>query len=192
MKIFGGRKPKKASLDLSLNAIVILILAIALLGLGLAFIRGIFKNISAKVDEAVDAGEIQNPPTIDNPVTTVPSEFELKDGTTGSVKVAFLNTETTNTYYLLELYESGQLNKCASGATSVCNIKPIFSTKPFSMKKDQINIWTIAMSPNIGVSNNKVYLETVLICKVAASTATACPTTPLLEFRKDFIVTVKP
>lgn len=45
MKIFDIGKPnKKASLNLSINAIVIIVLAMTLLGLGLTFIRGIFRK----------------------------------------------------------------------------------------------------------------------------------------------------
>ncbi len=47
MKIFAiGRPHKKASLNLSINAIVIVVLAMTLLGLGLGFIRGQFKQIT--------------------------------------------------------------------------------------------------------------------------------------------------
>lgn len=40
-----GRPNKKASLELSVNAIVIVVLAMTLLGLGLAFVKGLFGNI---------------------------------------------------------------------------------------------------------------------------------------------------
>ena len=57
-------KRKKASLNLSINAIGILILAITMLGLGLTFMRGLFKQMEGKVSEAVSASELTNPPTI--------------------------------------------------------------------------------------------------------------------------------
>ena len=38
---------KKASLEMSIQAIVIVVLAMTLLGLGLGFIRGMFKNIGS-------------------------------------------------------------------------------------------------------------------------------------------------
>ncbi len=60
MKIFGPKLNKKASLQLSINAIVILILAITILGLGLGFIKKQFSSLGEQF-EAVSAeikGEI--------------------------------------------------------------------------------------------------------------------------------------
>tara|TARA_Y100000310_G_scaffold82580_1_gene79184 strand:- start:236 stop:589 length:354 start_codon:yes stop_codon:yes gene_type:complete len=48
---------KKASLNLSINAIVILILAITMLGLGLAFMRNIFGQATGEFSEI--SGEVQ-------------------------------------------------------------------------------------------------------------------------------------
>ncbi len=57
MKIFDiGLPNKKASLNLSINAIVIIVLAMTLLGLGLGFIRGMFKQfggITKEVQEKI-------------------------------------------------------------------------------------------------------------------------------------------
>lgn len=50
-KLFNIGKPKRASLNLSINAIVIVVLAMTLLGLGLGFIRGMFKEISGMTTE---------------------------------------------------------------------------------------------------------------------------------------------
>jgi len=51
---------KKASLTLSVNAIVILILAITMLGLGLGFIRGMFTKTSSQFEEVIS--QEQDPP----------------------------------------------------------------------------------------------------------------------------------
>src|SRR3989338_11215629 len=87
-------KHKKADLSLSINAIVILILAITMLGLGLTFMRGLFKQIGTKVSEAVDANELVNPPTFDNPITVAPGEISLRQGENGKVTLAFMNVIT--------------------------------------------------------------------------------------------------
>ncbi|MEM5807483.1 MAG: hypothetical protein QW474_03810 [Candidatus Aenigmatarchaeota archaeon] len=42
---------KKASLELSVNAIVVIVIAITMLGLGLGFLRGIFSNSLGQVEE---------------------------------------------------------------------------------------------------------------------------------------------
>tara|TARA_Y100000310_G_C20653032_1_gene800516 strand:+ start:1228 stop:2007 length:780 start_codon:yes stop_codon:yes gene_type:complete len=56
MRLFN--KDKKASLQLSINAIVILILAITILGLGLGFIRSQFSSLETQFDKVSD--NIQN------------------------------------------------------------------------------------------------------------------------------------
>src|SRR3989344_3535177 len=42
---------KKASLEISIQAIVIVVLAMTLLGLGLGFIKGMFKNITSTTED---------------------------------------------------------------------------------------------------------------------------------------------
>ena len=45
---------KKASLEMSIQAIVIVVLAMTLLGLGLGFIRGMFKNIGSTTEDVTE------------------------------------------------------------------------------------------------------------------------------------------
>lgn len=170
MRIFNVGKPKKASLDLSLNAIVILILAIALLGLGLTFIRGIFKGITAKVEEAVSAGEITNPPTRDNPTTVTPSTLVLRQGETGQVKVAFMNT--------LADFEDFTLSVTETSATP-SQIDLIYNPDSLRMAKDQINLWTIALGTKD--AQEGTYLFTAKMSGLAG-----------FSYSRDFIVTIKP
>ena len=60
---------KKGSLSLSINAIVILILAITMLALGIGFIKNLFPDISAKVQEKVTDENEPPIPSRDNPIT---------------------------------------------------------------------------------------------------------------------------
>ena len=68
---------KKASLEISIQAIVIVVLAMTLLGLGLGFIRGLFKNISSTTED----------------VTEQVRQKILDDLITGDKKVSFPKTE---------------------------------------------------------------------------------------------------
>ena len=79
---------KKASLNLSVNAIVILVLAVVLLGLALAFIRGMFGKMTSKMGEIVDITQIEAKPTADMPIT-MPNRITIKDRTT--VQIGFYN-----------------------------------------------------------------------------------------------------
>ena len=150
MKIFNIKR-KKASLEISMNAIVILVLAIAMLGLGLTFIRGIFKGITAKVEEAVSAGEIVNPPTRDTPITITPSTIEMRAGETKEANLAFINKLPDRKYCELVLTtegpagsggvrNSGSCTNCLDGDTDIIHNKACLA-----MEKDQINLYTISI-----------------------------------------------
>ena len=70
---------KKASLEISIQAIVIVVLAMTLLGLGLGFIRGMFKNLSGTTED----------------VSEQIREQILTDLRTGDKKISFPKTEIT-------------------------------------------------------------------------------------------------
>lgn len=53
-------RSKKASLELSVNAIVVIVIAITMLGLGLGFLRGIFSSSLGKVESQLKQLEEQN------------------------------------------------------------------------------------------------------------------------------------
>jgi hypothetical protein len=64
---------KKASLSLSINAIVILVLAITMLGLGLAFTKGMFGKLSAKLS----VPEPDIPATAEDPIVLPMEELVI-------------------------------------------------------------------------------------------------------------------
>ena len=200
MKIFNIKR-KKASLEISMNAIVILVLAIAILGLGLTFIRGIFKGITAKVEEAVSAGEIVNPPTRDRPVTITPPSVELRQGENSETKIAFMNIQPSQKCYSLGLTGTVQADGCVSQtacrcdftATSPCKVAMVFSNDDYSMQKDAINMWTVTVNPKVDLLGatdpaSKTYLYTATFTEVTCGT-----TTPVLngaKYSRDFVVKV--
>ena len=80
---------KRASLDLSINAIVILVLAIAMLGLGLGFTKGMFAKFSSKLD--VPPPNI--PATAEEPVVLPQEEMDVKHGKDFAFQVNFYNDQ---------------------------------------------------------------------------------------------------
>ena len=70
---------KRASLEISIQAIVIVVLAMTILGLGLGFVRGLFKNISSTTED----------------VTEQVRQKILDDLVTGDKKISFPKTEVT-------------------------------------------------------------------------------------------------
>lgn len=70
---------KRASLEISIQAIVIVVLAMTLLGLGLGFVRGMFKNITSTTED----------------VTEQVRQKILDDLITGDKKISFPKTDIT-------------------------------------------------------------------------------------------------
>ena len=70
---------KRASLEISIQAIVIVVLAMTLLGLGLGFIRGMFRNITSTTED----------------VTEQVRQRILDDLITGDKKISFPKTDIT-------------------------------------------------------------------------------------------------
>ena len=177
MKLFNSKRiSKKGDLSLSINAIVILILAITMLGLGLTFMRGLFKQIGTKVSEAVDANELVNPPTFDNPITVAPGEISLRQGENGKVTLAFMNVITA------AQSSSCNLTSVTSSVTGTDKPSPVFSNSTLTMDKDQINTWAIAITTTSDTPAEVTLFTAKITCTPTGGTAR--------DFTKDFIVTV--
>jgi len=126
---------KKASLSLTLNTIVMVIMAVVVIVLALVFIRGVFDKMGVKVTEAIDAHELVNPPTTDTPLTLTPPEQDLRQGRSGKITVAFLNTLNDVAYC--------QLSNTQTGAAIPPTL--LYSTTCMKMIKDQINTWAVVV-----------------------------------------------
>ena len=96
MRIFINNysRRKKASLQLSINAIVVLVMAMVLLGLGLSFIRHLINQGKEKFIGAIDMTEIDNPATASQPLV-VDHNVKLKSGGTTFLKLSYYNTYPT-------------------------------------------------------------------------------------------------
>ncbi len=116
---------KKGSLELSINAIVILVLAITLLGLGLTFIRGLFGKATDKLGGFVDATDLDNPPTAENPIS-IPDTIEITAGSTRELKVGFYN-KASSTKQNVEFTLNGA---CSPALTALKIVSPTITVKP--------------------------------------------------------------
>jgi len=173
---------KKGDLSLSMNAIVILILAITLLGLGLTFMRGLFKTMTSKVQEAVSAQELVSPPTEDTQLTVAPSEFNLRSGSAAKAVVAFMSTDPATSGVQCTLGPC----TCKVGTASSCTIDdPIYNADTaFTMMKGQINTWTVVVQSPTGLTDPCTGLCS---CSMSCSGGAAQQT-----YGKDFMVTWTP
>lgn len=85
----------KASLNLSVNAIVVFVLAFALLSAGLFFTNMIRETITERTFEAINVNELENPPTSDKPIT-IPGNVLIKKGKQrDDITVGFYNRDNT-------------------------------------------------------------------------------------------------
>ncbi len=164
------KRGKKASLNLSMNAIVVLILAITMLGLGLTFMRGLFKQATERVTEAVSAQELVNPPTVDNQITAAPGDVTMRTKGTGKVIIAFMSTYSGT--------DSCSLTAAKTAGTEVVDASA--SSSSVNMQQDQINTWTVALT-------NKATPVTGTGIYTATMTCTAGTTR---TYTKDIVVTV--
>jgi hypothetical protein len=82
---------KRASLSLSVNAIVVLILAIVMLGLGMAFIRGMFGKVSETFEQKVAEEPEPLDPSIRTPITMSREHVITHSAETEVIKVAIFN-----------------------------------------------------------------------------------------------------
>lgn len=93
---------KKASLEISIQAIVIVVLAMTLLGLGLGFIRNMFKDISGtstKVQEQVRQRILDDLITGDKKVSFPVTDISIDKGGSEILSVGIRNKKDTPLHY---------------------------------------------------------------------------------------------
>ena len=96
---------KKASLEISIQAIVIVVLAMTLLGLGLGFIKDIFGNIKGTtedVSEQIKEQILTDLRTGDKKISFPKSEIVLEKGGSTVLNVGIKNKENEELNYLIQ------------------------------------------------------------------------------------------
>jgi hypothetical protein len=190
---------KKASLNLSMNAIVVLILAITMLGLGLTFMRGLFKQATERVTEAVSSQELTNPPTRDNPLTAAPGEASFRDTKKQKILLAFMNPEAGAKYCQLGIEDSTGNDVSCTGACAADKIA-IFNSAVSSsaLDPDQINVWTLVIdggaisTTSWGTDTSRTYvLSANMCCQTSTATSINCAGTGVTQYKKDILITIK-
>ena len=124
---------KRASLEISIQAIVIVVLAMTLLGLGLGFIRGMFKNISSTTED----------------VTDVVRQRVLDDLISGDKKISFPKTDVNIDKGGSQILTVGLRNK--KDTTLHYKIRFIPISDPTG------NVFTVDTPPWFQFAQNQVY-----------------------------------
>ncbi|MFW5991072.1 MAG: hypothetical protein ACOCQX_02475 [Candidatus Nanoarchaeia archaeon] len=84
------RRNTKASLNLSVNAIVVFVLAFAMLGVGLMFTDMIRSKMSDTMGSITEIDDFETPPDPTNPLT-INQELSISQGDTKKIKLGFYN-----------------------------------------------------------------------------------------------------
>ena len=110
---------KKGALELSMNTIIIIVIGVVLLSLGLMFVRGLFgqvESLSKSAFETADA-EISIISNINQPLTLVPGELEVKRGSAEVVDVIIANLGETSTTVTMMAISKKQSIDCSFADT---------------------------------------------------------------------------
>ena len=188
MRIFNYKviSGKKSSLSLSINAIVILILAITMLGLGLGFMKGMFSKVSKQVETAIDATELENPPTADKPMTMSARNIKLKRGEDFRLDIGFFNKYNSVSFTSVSTPVSTA--STASTAVSCAPVNFFTFTKP-GEKETKIN-GKEAFSVLIEVADTADSITSVCTFKLKSTTETKGAGTALGTLSKELFIKV--
>jgi len=87
---------KKATLELSINAIVIIVIAITFLGLALVFVKNIFSSATDITKTLLSKEPEPATPTKDNPITSSRETITTRPGETVVIRFKILNPSDTD------------------------------------------------------------------------------------------------
>ncbi len=150
-KIF-SRKSKKASLDLSINAIIIIVLAMTLLGLGLGFIRTQFKGITettGQVQEQVKQQILEDLRTGDKKLSFPTERITVARGESKDIAIGVKNTQNTGDLnFMIDIFTTQA--KYTDGTKVTCTKDPNDFTLDASITCDGDDIDSIDYFYDIG------------------------------------------
>lgn len=114
---------KKASLNLSINAIVIIVLAMTMLGLGLGFIRGQFKQLTkttTTVQKQVEEQIMEDLRTGDKKLSFPSTDVTLDRGSTNTFAMGVKNTQGVGALeFIISVEVTGSKNDPAAAADTL-------------------------------------------------------------------------
>ena len=115
---------KKASLEISIQAIVIVVLAMTLLGLGLGFVRNLFKNIGSAtedVTEQVRQKVLDDLISSDKKVSFPKTDISIDKGDSTVLTVGIRNKKDTPLHYQMRFTSISFVPADGGSATTVNN-----------------------------------------------------------------------
>ncbi len=155
------RFKKRASLEMSIQAIVIVVLAMTLLGLGLGFIRGMFRNISSTtedVTEQVRQRVLDDLISGDKKVSFPKTEIDIDRGGSTVLTVGIRNKKDTDLYYKMRFTPiSGPPEASTTDIQEFTNFFQ-FSNQEYSLKAADAETRNIRLSLPTTVKTGSYFL----------------------------------
>ncbi len=143
----GIKFSKKASLNLSINAIVILVMAMILLGLGIGFIRSTFKNMGSTgttVTDQVKQQILDNLRTSDKKLSFPSNDITLQKGESKTIAIGVKNQLEQDLTFSIEITqpETGG----TGGSSSDLNIKSMYSSDEQTLGVTDVSVIPIKLT----------------------------------------------
>ena len=153
---------KKASLEISVQAIVIVVLAMTLLGLGFGFIRGMFKNITSTtedVTEQVRQRVLDDLISGDKKVSFPKTEVTIDKGGSQVLTVGIRNKKDTPLHYKMRLTP---ISGPDGGVFNIDNPRWFqledFSKQQYTLTAAEAEVRNVRLSIPSGVSSGSYFL----------------------------------
>ncbi len=161
-----NKKFKKASLELSVNAIVILVLAIIMLGLGLGFTKGMFSKLQGKLE--IPPPNI--PATAQEPIVLPSDEVDISRGA-GIINVNIFNPcSSANQLVTLSFVTSCLIPNADGTAYTTEPYTDITSTEQ-KVPTDSFRTFKVIVGDSTPIAGGANCLVTI----TASSNAGVCP-----------------
>jgi hypothetical protein len=146
---------KKASLNLSINAIVIIVLAMTMLGLGLGFIRGQFKQLTkttTTVQKQVEEQIMEDLRTGDKKLSFPSTDVGLDRGSTATFALGVKNTRGLGPLtFSINLSVTG-----TKGGTDVSALSFFYDGGPFTISPAEAQVYPFQVTASTTVDTYKV------------------------------------
>lgn len=182
---------KKASLEISIQAIVIVVLAMTILGLGLGFVRNMFKNISSTtedVTEQVRQKILDDLITGDKKISFPKSEVIIDKGGSQVLSVGIRNKNNGPLHYRMQF---SPLSYTSSDGTQVSGPFPIdtprwfqYADTTFTLTQADSEVRNIRLNIPRSVSSGSYFLTFDIIDDDAAQGEN-------MYAQKDFFIVVR-
>jgi len=141
---------KKASLNISIEAIVIIVIAFVVLGLGLGFVRGQFKSIqetSGSVQEQIRQQILEDLRTGNKKLSFPATTLNIEKGSSQDIAIGVKNTKSSGDLSFKILVET--LEKQGSKGVDVSSqVEYFYLEGPFTLKVTDAEAYNIKIIAN--------------------------------------------